>query len=112
MLDTFEMSVGGDLHAISTTGTVVRVTNVLPSLFAVEDILLSPVGSVRPLQIEEDRLFVRIESVSDGDETTSQDTAAVGIVVPLARVSIGGNDVDGHRKTSNVGFASLVKRHE
>ena len=41
-LNTFNVSIGGN-EVISATGTIVRVTDVLPSLFTVEDALLGPV---------------------------------------------------------------------
>ena len=113
-LNTFQVHVGGNL-AISATGTIVRVTDVLPRLFTIEDALLGPVDVAGALHVDEDGLLLWVESISGADQTTSQDAAAVGFIVPLARAGSGeiiGNGVDNDRAANNAAVAVFVQGHQ
>ena len=91
------------------------MTDVLPSLFTVENALFGPVDVAGALQVDKDRLLLGVESISGTDQTTSHDAAAVELIVPLTRAGsdeIIGNGVDNDRAADNAAAAVFVQSHQ
>ena len=113
-LNTFQVQVGGDFLAFD--GAKVRVADVLPGLFAVEDVLLDLLDLVGPLQAEEDGLPLDgagALAFAGADQTASQDVA-LGQFADFFRVDVAeiiGANVDDQGAVQDAAGVFIVQRH-
>ncbi len=112
---TFQVQVGGDFLAFD--GTEVRVADVFPGLFTVQDILFNLLNLEGPLQAEEDGFPLdgsNIFNAGPAEEATGKETIFDGVVGAdlLGASPIVGEFVDNDGTAQDAARAFFVQGHQ
>ncbi len=113
-LNTFQVQIGGDFLVFD--GTEIRMADVFPGFFAIENAVFDLVKLERPLQAEEDRFPLNGADAflfAGADQTTSQDLA-LGQRPDFLHVDtadIIGKNVDDDGTVQDAAGVLIVQRH-